>query len=138
MFEIHHAGIVVSNLETSVDFYCRNLGFRVVARDVNPVKKARAAMLDNGSFMVELIEYAEHLYDDIPINHVAYRVDDVESAAQALRDQGYEFMDETPRIIFQGRSRIMFLFGPDRERIELHQVLEDLNTPKEARHENRA
>ena len=136
MFEIHHVGIVVSDLDESVGFYCRNLGVRVVARDTNPVKKARAAMLDNGSFMIELIEYAEHLYDDIPVNHVAYRVDDVERAAEKLRAQGYDFMDETPRVIFQGRSRIMFLFGPDRERIELHQVLEELNAASEVQHEN--
>ena len=86
MFEIHHVGIVVSDLEESVGFYCRNFGFRVVARDTNPVKKARAAMIDNGSFMIELIEYAEHLYDDIPINHVAYRVDDVERVLDRVRE----------------------------------------------------
>lgn len=138
MFEIHHVGIVVSDLDRSVEFYCRNLGFRVVARDFNPVKKARAAMIDNGSFMIELIEYASPLYDDIPVNHVALRVDDVERAAAGLRALGYEFMDEVPRVIFQGRSRIMFLFGPDRERIELHQVIEELNRPEEVCHGNRS
>ncbi len=130
MFAIHHVGIVVADLDKSVDFYCRNLGFSVVATDTNPIKKARAAMIDNGSFLIELIEYAQHLYDDIPINHVAYRVPDVEAAARVFADQGYEMMDHTPRVIFQGRSKIMFLFGPDRERIELHEVMEELNAPE--------
>lgn len=128
MYELHHVGIVVSNLDTSVDFYTQQLGFSVLARDVNPVKRARAAMMGNGHFMIELIEYAEHLYDDIPVNHVAMRVDNVETAAAAFAAAGYELMDQTPRVIFQGRSRIMFLFGPDRERLELHEVLEELST----------
>lgn len=126
MYKLHHVGIVVEDLEKSVDFYTRMLGFRVVARDENPVKKARAAMIKGQDMMIELIQYASKLYDDIPVNHVAFAVPDVEEAAARFADAGYDMMDTTPRIIFQGRSKIMFAFGPDRERIELHQPLEDL------------
>lgn len=99
-FEIkaHHVGISVPNLEDSIAWYGRMLGFEVVRRVSQDAMTF--ALLRRGDFHIELFEVAdsqpmpEHRRDptaDLGVHgtkHLAFEVDDARAAAAELEAKG--------------------------------------------------
>jgi len=118
MCKLAHIGIVVQNCERSVEFYTRVLGLELVDRHSN--KELTIIELKTGSLVVELLQYFSSspeprgtgIYD-----HLAFRVEDIESEMARLRGYGVVF-PEKPRLALNGK-KIIFFTGPDGERIEL-------------------
>ena len=100
----HHVGISVADLEESIAWYERVLGFRLEAVVGIPEDDGRVAMLEQGGFRVELFELpgAEALPparreppSDLRthgVKHLAYRVDDIEAWQERLRALGADIV----------------------------------------------
>lgn len=102
---IDHIGIVVNNLDSSLQTYCGQLGFRLLERVAIPEQKVEAAFLDAGNSMVELIAptdaesgTAKYLANrGEGMHHVCFEVEDIVAALATLKSQGLRLIDESPR-----------------------------------------
>ena len=100
---IDHIGIAVTNLDETVDFYRTVMGLEVSATEA--FNGMKLAFLRVGDSELELLE------DTTPdgaiarfiakrgegIQHVAYRVENLEQALAEMRARGVRLIDETPR-----------------------------------------
>ncbi|MFZ5752610.1 MAG: VOC family protein [Bacillota bacterium] len=118
---LNHVGVVVSNLENSIKFYENILGMTVTYRGEVPEKGLRLAFITGEGICLELLEFKEKPQNDVPLNHLAITVEEIETWSQRLKREEVSLLDKSPRTVLEGRSRIMFFTGPDGERIELHQ-----------------
>lgn len=104
---IDHVGIAVADLDAAIDFYARAFGLSVVHEEVNEEQGVREAMLAVGGSgsCIQLLApltpestIAKFLDRSGPgIQQVAYGVDDVAAASQALRDRGVRMLYDTPK-----------------------------------------
>lgn len=102
---IDHLGIVVNNLDASLQTYCNQLGFRLLQRVMVPEQKVEAAFLDAGNGTIELIaptdsesgtaKYLQNRGEGT--HHVCFEVDDIVATLAELKTQGIRLIDETPR-----------------------------------------
>ncbi|MGH8057659.1 MAG: methylmalonyl-CoA epimerase, partial [Candidatus Entotheonellia bacterium] len=112
--QIDHIGIAVKNLDETVAFYRDVMGLEVsAAEEFNGMK---IAFLRIGESELELLE------DMTPdgaiarfvakrgegIQHVAYRVENIEQALDEMRAKGLKLIDERPRPGAR-RARVAFL-----------------------------
>jgi methylmalonyl-CoA/ethylmalonyl-CoA epimerase len=113
--ELHHIGIVVSDLESALAAYER-LGFRDGEHWLLPQQQIEAVTFASGAGWVELITPTDQ---DSPIarflakrgdtmHHVAYRTNDLDGELARLRAEGLRLIDEVPRTGTHG-WRIAFL-----------------------------
>jgi len=102
---IDHIGIVVHNLDESLQTYCNQLGFTLLERVMIPEQLVEAAFLDAGNGTIELIaptdtesgtaRYLQNRGEGT--HHICFAVDNIEAALAELRAQGVRLVDETPR-----------------------------------------
>jgi methylmalonyl-CoA/ethylmalonyl-CoA epimerase len=113
---IDHVGVAVEDLDASIALYEKTYNMTLVHREVVEEQGVEAVLLDVGENHVELLA---PLGPDTPvgkflakkgpgIHHVAYQVEDIDSALEGLRSSGLRLIDETPRIGIRG-SRVAFL-----------------------------
>ena len=114
--KIDHIGIAVSNLDEAVKLYKDVLGLELHGTEVVPEQKVKVAFLTVGDTEVELLESTSA---DGPIakfietkgqgiQHIAFRVDDIEAALEEMRAKGMRLIDEKPRY-GAGGAKIAFL-----------------------------
>ena len=114
--KIDHIGIAVSNLDEAVKLYKDVLGLELHGTEVVPEQKVKVAFLPVGDTEVELLESTSA---DGPIakfietkgqgiQHIAFRVDDIEAALEEMRAKGMRLIDEKPRY-GAGGAKIAFL-----------------------------
>lgn len=102
---IDHIGIVVNNIDESLQTYCDQLGFRLLERVAIPEQLVEAAFLDAGNGTIELIAPTDTTSGTARYlqtrgegtHHICFAVDDIEAALAQLRAQGVRLIDETPR-----------------------------------------
>jgi methylmalonyl-CoA/ethylmalonyl-CoA epimerase len=113
---IDHIGVAVADLEAAIALHEQTYGMPLVHRETVTDQGVEAVLLDVGDSHVELLH---PLSDDTPVgkflakrgpglHHVAYGVDDVETALAELRERGVRLIDESPRTGIRG-SRVAFL-----------------------------
>lgn len=101
---IHHVGIAVANLDEAVATYERFFGGRLEGRGEIAGQSVEAAsvVLDTGR-----VELVAPLHEDSTVarfiarrgpgmHHIAYEVDDVQSALDGLAREGARLIDEEP------------------------------------------
>lgn len=114
--KIDHIGIAVKNLEETLKFYEDVLGIKCVSQEVVEEQKVKVAFLPIGDTEVELLESTS---EDGPIarfiekkgegiQHIAFKVDNIEEAIKELEEKGVRMIDEQPRY-GAGGARIAFL-----------------------------
>lgn len=114
--KVDHIGIAVKNLNETLKFYEEILGIKCVSAEVVEEQKVKVAFLPIGDTEVELLESTEK---DGPIakfiekrgegiQHIAYRVDNIEKAIDELKEKGIRLIDEKPRY-GAGGAKIAFL-----------------------------
>lgn len=112
--KIDHIGIAVKNLNEALNFY-EILGLNAAGTEEVKEQKVRVAFLPIGDTEVELLESTE---DDGPIakfiakngegiQHIAYKVDDIEKAIAEMKEKGIRMIDEKPRY-GSGGAKIAF------------------------------
>jgi methylmalonyl-CoA epimerase len=104
---IDHVGLAVRDLDAAADRYLRALGMTAGHRETVEAQGVEAVFLDTGdpSSSVELLaplrpdsavgRFLESRGEGL--HHVAYRVDDIAAALEALRAEGIPLVDEQPR-----------------------------------------
>ena len=102
---IHHLGVAVADLDEALETYRRLFGATLEHRSTVADQGVDALSLLVGGSRIELLAPTD---GDSPVgrflasrgpgmHHVAYAVDDVESALAALADRGVELIDQAPR-----------------------------------------
>lgn len=118
--KIDHIGIAVKDLEKALKFYEEVLGLKCEGTEVVEDQKVKVAFLPIGDTEVELLEsteangpiakYIEKRGEGI--QHIAYRVDDIEKAIEEMEEKGIRMIDEKPRY-GAGGARIAFAHPKD-------------------------
>jgi methylmalonyl-CoA/ethylmalonyl-CoA epimerase len=114
--QIDHVGVAVEDLDAAIALHEQAFGLALAHREVVEEQGVEAVLLDVGASHVELLRplqpdtaVGRFLASRGPgLHHVAYRVDDIEAALDALRDQGLQLIDETPRTGIRD-SRVAFV-----------------------------
>ncbi len=142
--EIHHIGLTVENIETSVHFYRDILGLTLIRRrevDAEYVGRQTGypgVVLSVASFKatpessqsIEMVQYRSHAGEksntstNRPGNtHLCFQTSDLRSAFEELRSQNVRFRSE-PIQITEGPNKdglVVYLYDPDNYIIELFQ-----------------
>ncbi len=102
---IDHIGLVVNDLDKSLETYCDQLGYTLLERTAIPEQLVEAAFLDAGNGTIELIaptdaesgtaRFLAHRGEGT--HHVCFEVEDIEATLAELKQQGVRLIDETPR-----------------------------------------
>ena len=116
---LDHVGIAVEDLDESLKFYSGLLGLELKGTETVAEQKVRTAFLPLGDGSGTEIELLESTDPEGPIGkfiaskgpgiqHLAFRVDDIDAALAELKAAGLRLIDEKPRY-GAGGARIAFL-----------------------------
>ncbi|QEK11102.1 methylmalonyl-CoA epimerase [Crassaminicella thermophila] len=105
VLKVDHIGVAVKNLDETLKFYQDILGLELQGTEVVEEQKVKVAFLPVGDTEVELLESTD---PDGPIakfiekkgegiQHIAFRVPNIEEAIQELKEKGVRMIDEKPR-----------------------------------------
>lgn len=121
MFNFSHIGIVVKNVDESIDFYTRVLGGKV--HNQYQDENIQIALLKVGNQVIELLKFSQENKErkEGVISHIAFSVEDIVKQINRLKDLGVSLDTEQPRETATG-SKIFFFTGPSGESIEFVQV----------------
>lgn len=103
--KVDHIGVAVKNLEETLKFYEQTLGLKAAGTEIVEEQKVKVAFLPIGDTEIELLESTS---EDGPIakfiakngegvQHVAYRVENIEAAIAEMQEKGIRMIDEKPR-----------------------------------------
>jgi len=103
--KVDHIGIAVKDLDEALKFYQEVLGMNLEGTEVVEEQKVKVAFLPIGDTEVELLESTDK---EGPIakfiekkgqgvQHIAYRVDNIEEAIAEMQEKGIRMIDEKPR-----------------------------------------
>ena len=116
ILKIDHLGIAVKSIEAGKNFWTDILGLGFEGTETVVEQKVTTAFFPVGESEVELLEstapdgpiarYLEKKGEGI--QHVAFRVKNLEAALSELKEKGIRLIDEKPRI-GAGGARIAFL-----------------------------
>jgi methylmalonyl-CoA/ethylmalonyl-CoA epimerase len=116
VIKIDHLGIAVNSIEEGRGFWSDVLGLEFEGSETVAEQKVTTAFFPVGESEVELLEstapdgpvaqYIEKRGQGI--QHVAFRVADIDAALAELKEKGVRLIDQTPRI-GAGGAKIAFL-----------------------------
>lgn len=103
--QIDHVALAVADLEAAIDHYQRVWGLTLAHREVVADQGVEEAMFALGGSYLQLVA---PLSADTPVgrflerrgeglHHIAYRVDELETALESLRGQDMTLVDQQPR-----------------------------------------
>lgn len=114
--KVDHIGVAVSNLEESIKFYEEILGLKLNGTEVVEEQKVKVAFMPIGDTEIELLEatspdsaiakFVEAKGQGV--QHIAFRVENIEKALEEMKAKGIRLIDEKPRY-GAGGARIAFL-----------------------------
>ena len=117
---IDHVGFAVRDLDAAIAFYGRAFGLPLLHEEVNEEQGVREAMVGIGDSAIQLLapltpestigKFLDRNGEGI--QQVAFRVTDVDVAAQRLRDAGLRLLYDAPRRGTAG-SRVNFVHPKD-------------------------
>lgn len=116
--KVLHAGISVYNMDESLAWYEKNLGFKLVSDNgFVPPLKARICFIQNGDFQIELFEYEnpKQLPPDrltpnsdlqtVGTKHIAFATDNMAALKEKFTENGVDIAHEAT---MEGNS-VMFI-----------------------------
>lgn len=116
ILKIDHLGIAVSGIDEKKNFWTDALGLTLEGTETVEEQKVTTAFLPVGESEVELLEstspdgpvakYIEKKGEGI--QHVAFRVENIDDALAELKEKGIQLIDQVPRK-GAGGARIAFL-----------------------------
>jgi methylmalonyl-CoA epimerase len=113
---IDHIGVAVEDVDAAIALYQDSFGMDLAHRETVESQGVEAVLLDVGDGHVELLA---PLGPDTPVgkfmakngaglHHVAYAVDDIDTALQKIAAAGLRLIDSEPRVGIRD-SRVAFL-----------------------------
>ena len=116
IIKIDHLGIAVKSIEAGKQFWTNVLGLQFEGVETVSEQKVTTAFFPVGESEVELLEstapdgpianYIEKRGEGI--QHIAFRVENIEAALDELKAKGVRLIDEKPRL-GAGGAKIAFL-----------------------------
>ncbi|MEE4112516.1 MAG: methylmalonyl-CoA epimerase [Desulfobacteraceae bacterium] len=116
ILKIDHLGIAVNSIDDGKDFWSGILGLEFEGAETVAEQKVTTAFFPVGESEVELLEstapdgpvakYIEKRGQGI--QHVAFRVENIDEALAELKEKGVQLIDQQPRI-GAGGAKIAFL-----------------------------
>ncbi|MGD9505632.1 MAG: methylmalonyl-CoA epimerase [Syntrophobacteraceae bacterium] len=116
VLKVDHIGIAVNSIDEAKKLYCDLLGLNHAGNETVAEQKVTTAFFPVGDTEVELLEstapdgpvakYIEKKGEGV--QHIAFRVDNIEEALAELKAKGVKLIDEKPRI-GAGGGKIAFL-----------------------------
>ena len=102
---IDHIGIAVKSIEQAGKFYTEILGLKIHDIETVADQKVNVAFLPITDSEVELLESTEpdgpvSKYIDARgegVQHIAFRVENIEASLEELKSKGVRLIDQTPR-----------------------------------------
>ncbi len=102
---LDHVAIAVTNLSEAIKMYEKFFGFKAEVMPVKPGQLIKNAWLELGNARIELIEPIDPngrvgkfiASKGEGIEHIAFRVDNVEEDLKALKEKGMPTVDDKPR-----------------------------------------
>lgn len=102
---VDHIGIAVKSIDESLPYYTKTLSLPLLAIEEVVSQKVRVAFIDAGNIKIELLEATEV---DGPIakfietrgegiHHIAFRVKDIRTRMQTLKEEGVQLLQEEPK-----------------------------------------
>ena len=140
--EIRHVGIVVSNLEKALAFWCGTLGFKIIKKmdekgkfidsllnlqDTNVTTCKLSA--PDGS-VVELLHFLSHpdkkkwngTTYTTGLTHLAFTVNNIQEEYERLSENGVTFFS-SPQVSVLGDVKVAYASGPEGILLEFVQIL---------------
>jgi lactoylglutathione lyase len=124
-----HTSIRTSNMDTSIDFYTKQIGLKLLGRREIPQNNAEIAFLQDpkkkGSTL-ELTHYRKQRkftqanYEDRLFDHLAFDVENMQKTISQMRKNKVTITDK-PYTLGPGGSTIAFIEDPDGTLIELNE-----------------
>jgi methylmalonyl-CoA epimerase len=113
---IDHVGVAVEDLDAALALYGESFEMELAHRETVESQGVEAVLLDVGDGHVELLlplgpdtAVGKYLAKNGPgLHHVAYAVEDIDSALQRIAATGIRLIDEQPRTGIRD-SRVAFL-----------------------------
>lgn len=122
MFKLEHIGVVVRDADRSIEFYRQAFGAEIESQRQD--ERVRLVFLQVGGATIELVQYlqaSDETRGAGAVDHIAMAVEDMEAAIAQVKAAGATPLFDAPRQAGPGK-KIMFLAGPDGERLELVHV----------------
>jgi methylmalonyl-CoA/ethylmalonyl-CoA epimerase len=103
---LSHIGIAVKNLMHSTDIFQRLFSTKDIYLESVPDQKVNIAMFEAGGTHIELLE-GTNVESPISkfiekkgegIHHISFQVDDIEKKLARLKAEGFQLIDEIPRV----------------------------------------
>ncbi|MGC9934549.1 VOC family protein [Priestia aryabhattai] len=119
---IEHVGVMVSDMNKSINFYENLLGFKLRIRVINSQKEI-AFLTHDGlpGFEIELLHdlststsYSEYGL----VNHLAFITSNIDKMIREYKQKGIIFETDEPKRGINGRKTIRFR-GPNKEMLQL-------------------
>jgi len=119
-----HVGLVVSDLNKTLRFYCDRLGLEKRKHRPDTGQGSEIWFLGAGSSTLEVFYYADPAKRERAsggrLDHTAWYVDDIRATMARLAADGATFRPNDPAPTSDG-GFMAFTTGPDGERVELTQ-----------------
>jgi glyoxylase I family protein len=122
---IHHIAILTDDYEKSKRFYTEVLGFEVIRETYRAERRSyKLDLAIGGLYQIELFSFPDFRergsYPEAKgLRHLAFAVDNVDEAAEALRAKGVEV--EPVRIDGLTQKRFVFFTDPNGQPLELYE-----------------
>ncbi len=124
VLKLDHIGIAVKNLDETLKFYTEALGLELQGTETVEEQKVKVAFLPVGDTEVELLESTD---PDGPIakfiekkgegiQHLAFKVENIEEAIKEMQEKGFKMIDEKPRY-GAGGAKIAFMHPKSSHRV---------------------
>lgn len=112
VLKLDHIGIAVRDLEAAKRFYTEVLGMKAQGEEVVEQQKVKVCFIPCGDSEIELLEstspegpIAKFIEKNGEgIQHIAFKVDNIENALVDLKAKGVRLIDEAPRYGAGGAS----------------------------------
>ncbi len=112
VLKLDHIGIAVKDMEVAKRFYTEVLGMNAQGEEVVEQQKVKVCFIPSGDSEIELLEstspegpIAKFIEKNGEgIQHIAFRVDNIENALVDLKAIGVRLIDEAPRYGAGGAS----------------------------------
>lgn len=123
--KLDHIGIAVENLDEALEFWQDVMGLTCQGTEIVEEQRVKVAFLPVGDTEVELLESTT---EDGPIakfiernggggiQHLAFRVENIEEGIQYMLDKGMKMIDQSPRY-GAGQARIAFVHPKSSHRV---------------------
>jgi lactoylglutathione lyase len=117
---MEHVGIMVKDMDESLNFYQNILGLELRNREWlnDSIELAFLFFPEQPSVEVELV-YGGPVENEGIVNHLAFRVENIEAELARFKEAGVKLVDEEPRSILNDTVKIAFFQGPNGEKLEL-------------------